>query len=240
MSCTIVYDMSHIAQRLNRVLLPVPPTRRGRRVFNLGVGLVLFGVSIGLMLSAGLGVPAWDVLHQGLALRSGMTFGWTVVGVSIAALVIWIPLRQRPGVGTLANAIVVGMSADLTLLILPPVGEPAAQAALLVVGVFTNGVATGLYIGAGLGPGPRDGLMTGLAERTSRSMRLVRTLIEVTVLALGWALGGPVGVGTVLYAFAIGPLSQQFIATFHVEPSTGAADRRTSLASPTPTARSSR
>lgn len=186
---------------------PITPSRLGR----LAVGLVLYGISIALMLRAGLGVDSWDVLHQGLAVTTGIRFGWVVIAVSVMVLVAWVPLRQRPGVGTLANAVVVGLVADLALKLLPPAQGITAQLLILSVGILANGVATGLYIGAGLGPGPRDGLMTGLAARSRRSIRSVRTLIEVAVLAAGWALGGQVGLGTLLYAGSIGPLSQYFI-----------------------------
>lgn len=187
-----------------------------RRLSQLGIGLVLFGVSIALMLAAGLGVDSWDVLHQGLADRTGISFGWVVNGASLAILVAWVPLRQRPGFGTVANALVVGLVADAALAVLPHPELLAWQIPMLLTGVAVNGLATGLYIGAGLGPGPRDGLMTGLAARTGRSIRLVRTLIELTVLTAGWMLGGPVGLGTVVYAIAIGPISQIAIARFSI------------------------
>lgn len=184
------------------------------RLAQLAVGLVLFGISIALMLAAGLGVDSWDVLHQGISRVTGIRFGWVVNGVSLAVLVLWLPLRQRPGLGTVANALVVGLVADATLANLAAPGDLPGQMLMLMTGITLNGVATGLYIGAGLGPGPRDGLMTGLAARTGKSIRLVRTLIELVVLTVGWALGGPVGLGTVAYAVSIGPLSQLFIARF--------------------------
>lgn len=185
-----------------------------RRLAQLGAGLVLFGVSIAVMLTAGLGVDSWDVFHQGIAARTGISFGWVVNGVSIAVLLMWIPLRERPGVGTIANALVVGIVADLTLGLLTTPESLSFRFGLLAIGIVANGVATGLYIGAGLGPGPRDGLMTGLAVSTGRSIRVVRTGIEVVVLAAGWILGGPVGVGTLLYAISIGQLTQFFLARF--------------------------
>lgn len=189
---------------------------RSGRLIQLGIGLVLYGMSIALMLAAGLGVDSWDVLHQGLAERTGISFGWVVNGVSLAVLVAWIPLRQRPGVGTVANALMVGVVADFALAALPqPVFFPW-QLLMLLAGIGLNGLATGLYIGAGLGPGPRDGLMTGLSASTGRSIRLVRTLIEVIVLAAGWVLGGPIGLGTLLYALLIGPTSQIAIARFSI------------------------
>jgi uncharacterized membrane protein YczE len=194
------------------------PTRQtwgtSRRVAQLGAGLVLYGVSIAAMLSAGLGVDSWDVLHQGLSERTGISFGWVVNGVSVLVLLAWIPLRQRPGPGTVANALVVGLVADLALTVLSRPEPLPWQLLMLAAGIIANGMATGLYIGAGLGPGPRDGLMTGLAARTGRSIRLVRTLIELSVLSAGWLLGGPVGLGTVLYAVSIGPIAQFSIGRF--------------------------
>jgi uncharacterized membrane protein YczE len=193
---------------------PLWPT--ARRVTQLGAGLLLFGVSIAVMLSAGLGVSSWDVLHQGVSQRTGISFGWVVVGVSVLVLLSWIPLRERPGLGTVANALVVGVVADAALAVLPSPELLSWQLLMLTVGIVANGVATGMYIGAGLGPGPRDGLMTGLAARTGRSIRVVRTIIEVSVLAAGWILGGPVGVGTLLYALSIGPIAQLSIARFAI------------------------
>ena len=191
-----------------------------RRLTRLAAGLILYGISIALMLRAGLGLDSWDVLHQGLALVTGVPFGWVVIAVSGLVLLVWVPLRQRPGFGTLANAVVVGLVADLALSLLAPARGMAARLLILIVGIVANGAATGLYIGAGLGPGPRDGLMTGIAVRTGRSIRSVRTLIEIGVLAVGWALGGQVGLGTLLYAGSIGPLSQYFIQRFSVDEQT--------------------
>lgn len=190
------------------------------RLIQLGVGLFLYGVSIALMLSAGLGVDSWDVFHQGIAERFGLSFGWVVNGISLVVLALWIPLRQRPGVGTVANALVVGVVADMALAVLARPDHIAVQLSMLAMGIVANGIATGLYIGAGLGPGPRDGLMTGLAARTGWSMRLVRTLIELVVLTVGWLLGGPVGLGTLLYAVSIGPLAQVFITRFAIREAT--------------------
>lgn len=208
MSCSHLYDVSSMFVRSPHTPA-LPPTDR---IVRLGAGLVLYGISIALMLAAGLGLDPWDVLHQGLSRRTGISVGWVVNGVAMAVLLIWVPLRQRPGPGTLANVLVVGVVADLTLgVIAAPDGLPW-QTAMLVSGIVLNGAATGLYIGAGLGPGPRDGLMTGLAARTGRPIRTVRTVIEVIVLVAGWGLGGQVGVGTVLYAASIGPLSQYFLA----------------------------
>jgi uncharacterized membrane protein YczE len=184
--------------------------RLGRRLVNLYAGLVLFGASMALMLASGLGLGPWDVLHQGLAERTGLPIGWVVIGVGALVLLLWVPLRQRPGLGTVSNVVVVGLAVDAALAVLPQPRQLLARLAFLVGGVVANGAATGLYIGAGLGPGPRDGLMTGLAGR-GHSIRLVRTMIELSVLVVGWVLGGTVGVGTVLYAVSIGPLAQYFI-----------------------------
>jgi uncharacterized membrane protein YczE len=192
-----------------RTLAPFP-----YRLTQLFAGLALFGVSTALMVRSGLGLASWDVLHQGLARHTGVPLGRIVVVVGAVVLVLWIPLRQRPGLGTLCNVLVVGPVADATLGLLPPVHAVAPRAVLLVAGIALNGVATGLYVGAGLGPGPRDGLMTGLAARTGVSIGRARTGIEVVVLAAGWLLGGTVGVGTVLFAVAIGPLAEFFITRF--------------------------
>ena len=187
-----------------------------RRLTQLLVGLALYGVSLALVLRAGLGLAPWDVLHQGLAEHLGTTIGQMVVGVSFVVLLAWLPLRERPGFGTFANAVLVGVFVDLTLLVLDPVQSLPVRVLLLLGGVLLNGLATALYIGASLGPGPRDGLMTGLVRRTGRSVRLVRTLIEVTVLLVGFLLGGTVGVGTLLYAVAIGPVAHALLPLFTI------------------------
>jgi uncharacterized membrane protein YczE len=187
-----------------------------RRLIQLLAGLALYGASMAVMVRAGLGLDPWDVFHQGLAARAGLSFGMLVNLVGATVLLLWIPLRQRPGVGTVANVLVIGTTADLTLAALPEFHGLALRAALLAASIVLNGVAGGLYIGAGLGPGPRDGLMTGLVRRTGWSIRLVRTSLELTVLGLGWLLGGSVGVGTVLYALAIGPLVQLFLPIFTI------------------------
>jgi uncharacterized membrane protein YczE len=178
---------------------------RFRRTTSLAAGLVLFGVSVALLVVAGLGLDPWDVFQQGLARRLGVPIGQTVIAVGVLVLLLWIPLRQRPGIGTLANVVVVGLVIDATLSLLPTPHLLGWRIAYLLAGIGLNAVATGLYIGAGLGPGPRDGLMTGLAAR-GLSIRVARTSIEVAVLAAGWLLGGTVGVGTLLYALSIGPL----------------------------------
>jgi uncharacterized membrane protein YczE len=180
------------------------------RLVNLYSGLVLFGVTIALMVRARLGLSAWDVFHQGLARQTGLPFGWIVNGVGAVVLLLWIPLRQRPGFGTVSNVIVVGLAADAALAVLPHPEPVALRAVFLAAGIVGQAVATGLYIGARLGPGPRDGLMTGLAAK-GVSIRLARTSIEVTALVIGWLLGGTVGVGTILNAVSIGPLAHYFI-----------------------------
>ena len=183
----------------------------GRRIAQLVFGLVAFGAGIALMLQSGLGVPPWDVLHQGLAIRFGLTVGvWSVI-VSIFVLVLWIPLRERFGIGTLANAVIIGLTIDATAAVVPEAANVAIAWIMLLTGVLVIAIATGLYIGANLGPGPRDGLMTGIAKY-GPSIRLTRAVIEISVLGLGWMLGGTFGVGTVVFALAIGPLVQVFLS----------------------------
>ncbi|MFI6598606.1 YitT family protein [Nonomuraea sp. NPDC050536] len=181
-----------------------------RRYVRLGAGLALFGASIALMVRAGLGLDSWDVLHQGLAERTGLPLGLIINGTALLVLLAWIPLRQRPGIGTIANVALVGLAAQVSLAVLPTPHHLAVRVGLLAAAIVLNAFATALYIGAGLGPGPRDGLMTGLAAR-GHSIRAVRTAIELAVLALGWLLGGTVGAGTLLYAVSIGPLVQFFL-----------------------------
>lgn len=182
-----------------------------QRLVQLVVGLSLYGFSMAMMVRSNLGVMPWDVLHQGLSRYLPLTFGQIAIGVGAVVLLLWIPLRQWPGLGTVSNVIVVGLVADLGLWLLPTPEGWGVRIALVVGGVVLNGLAGAIYIGSILGPGPRDGLMTGLHLRTGRSIRLVRTLIEVGVVAIGWLLGGTLGLGTVLYAVAIGPLTQFFL-----------------------------
>jgi uncharacterized membrane protein YczE len=188
-----------------------------RRLVQLHAGLVLYGVSVSLMVRARLGLDPWDVFHQGLSRRTGVRLGTVAIAVSLLVLLLWVPLRQRPGVGTLCNAVVIGLVVNAALALLPVPHPLAVRWLFTVTGVVANGVATGLYIGARLGPGPRDGLMTGYAAR-GHSIRVVRTAIEVTVLVAGFLLGGTVGWATLLYALGIGPLAHLFIPLFTVRP----------------------
>jgi uncharacterized membrane protein YczE len=183
------------------------------RLVQLSVGLILYGVSSSLLVLGGLGLDPWDVFHQGLARHTPLPIGTWAILVGCVVLLLWIPLRQRPGIGTVSNAVLVGGTMDVVLGHVPAPHGLAVRIVCLGCGVFLNGVATGAYIGAGLGPGPRDGLMTGLAAR-GRSIRIVRTGIELSVLAAGWSLGGTVGIGTLLYAVAIGPLAHIFVPFF--------------------------
>lgn len=198
------------------ILLPIPAQHRSRRFVQLYAGLALYGLSVALMVRSDLGLDPWDVFHQGLATRMGLSIGISTILVSAVVLLLWIPLRQRPGLGTISNAILIGVAMDATLLLLSTPNSLVVRAAFLAAGIFLNGVATGFYIGAGLGPGPRDGLMTGISAK-GHSIRLVRTSIEVSVLALGWVLGGTVGLGTVAYALTIGPLAHVFIPRLAID-----------------------
>jgi uncharacterized membrane protein YczE len=172
------------------------------------IGLACYGLSMAMMVRAGLGLDPWDVFHQGLTRHTPMTIGMASAVVGVVVLLAWIPLRNKPGIGTVANVVVIAISVDAALAVLSAPESVPARIALMVAAVALNAVATVLYVGAGLGPGPRDGLMTGLVARTGLSVRLVRTAIEATVLTAGWLLGGSVGVGTVIYAFGIGPMVQ--------------------------------
>ena len=189
-------------------MLAVPTTRRARRFAQLFVGLVTFGAGLGLMVRAELGLGPWDVLHQGLSERTGVTIGTAGIVAGIVVMLAWIPLRERPGIGTVLNVVVVGLMMDVTLLVVDDVDGVALRSATLAVGIGLVSLGTALYIGAGLGPGPRDGLMTGWSRRRGTSLRAVRTAVELSVLVLGWAMGGRVGPGTVVFACAVGPLLQ--------------------------------
>ncbi|MFD8501093.1 YitT family protein [Amycolatopsis sp. NPDC059657] len=193
---------------LRPVSITASPLRRSAQLVG---GLALYGTSMAMLTRAGLGLDPWDVLHEGLTKLTGLSFG-TIAGLaSIAVLLLWIPLRQKPGIGTISNIVIISVTVDLVRAFLPDQHAFGWQVLLLVGGIVLNAVATAVYVGARLGPGPRDGLMTGLTARTGWSVRLVRTGIEVIVLASGWLLGGTVGVGTVLYALSIGPLTQALL-----------------------------
>jgi uncharacterized membrane protein YczE len=197
-------------------LAPIPSDRLARRGAQLLVGLMLYGITAAMLVLAGLGLDPWDVLHQGLSRTFGLGIGTWAILVSCLVLLLWWPLRQRPGLGTVANATIVGTVMDLVLSLVHPPHVLWVRVALLVGGVVGNGIATGLYVGAGLGPGPRDGLSIGIAAR-GRSLRVVRTCIEATVLVTGILLGGTFGVGTVLYALSIGPITHVTIPALAID-----------------------
>ncbi len=199
---------------------PVAQLRAGRlrlRLVQLYVGLVAYGVSLALMVRGDLGLAPWDVLHSGFIQHIPITLGQAVILFSFVVLVIWIPLKEKPGIGTISNALVVGLSADATLALFDNPDAMAPRVALMFGGVLLCGLATAVYVGAQLGRGPRDGLMTGLHRRTGLSLRLVRTGLEVAVVLIGLAMGGVLGVGTLVYAFAIGPIAQVLMPYFLVD-----------------------
>lgn len=183
----------------------------GRRLVRLTLGLVLFGLSLGLLVQGALGMAPWDVMHTGVARYVPLSLGQVVVVMSFVVLLLWVPLREKPGLGTVANAVIVGLGIDLAMLVVPEPDQLPTRVLFMVVGVVLNGLGGALYIGAQFGRGPRDGLMTGLSRVTGLSLRLVRTGLEVTVVVVGVLLGGALGVGTVLYALTIGPLTQAFL-----------------------------
>jgi uncharacterized membrane protein YczE len=189
-----------------------------RRFVQLQLGLMLYGLSLALMVRANLGLDPWDVFHGGVAAQSGVSFGLVVNLVGAAVLLLWIPLRQRPGLGTVCNVLVLGTTTDVILSVLTAPETLLSQGAFLVSGIGLNAVATAAYIGAGFGPGPRDGLMTGLVRRTGWPVKWTRMGIEIGVLGSGWLLGGAVGLGTVLYAIVIGPLVQPLLPIFSLAP----------------------
>ncbi len=213
-----------------RLVAPIPPDRRVRRFAQLAAGLVLYGATASMLVLADLGLDPWDVFHQGMSRTFGLGIGtWAIIASVLVLVCGWVPLRQRPGIGTITNAVVVGLVMDVILAVVHSPHALWARIALLVCGVVGNGFATGFYIGAGLGPGPRDGLSTGIAAR-GHSMRVVRTTIEGSVLIIGFLLGGTVGVGTVFYAVAIGPI------THHTIPALAIGRRRPRSAAPEPAA----
>lgn len=210
-----------VLRSLRRPRRPLPSLRGRRlphRLIQLYAGLALYGASMALIIASTLGNMPWDVLHQGLAGRMGWSIGAVSILVGALVLLCWIPLRQRPGLGTVSNVVVVGLTVDAALAVVPASESLPVRIGLLAAGVLLNAVATAAYIGVHLGPGPRDGLMTGLVRRTGRSVRLVRTSIEVLVVATGWLLGGTLGLGTVLYAVAIGPLVQLLLPRLSLTP----------------------
>lgn len=201
---------------MRQLLIPVRGDNLTRRMVQLNVGLVLFGVGIGFMLRSGLGVPPWDVFHQGLAIKFGLTVGiWSII-VSFLVLLLWLPLGERYGIGTVLNAVIIGVMIDVTSAVLPEAGSTLLAVLMLAFGIVLIGLASGLYIGANLGPGPRDGLMTGIA-RKGLSIRLTRVLLEVVVLATGWLMGGTFGIGTVAFALLIGPIVQFFLPRWTID-----------------------
>ncbi len=209
-----VVSPAHPATPVLANLTPLEQLRAGRmprRLVQLVVGLWLYGASMAMVIRGSLGLDPWDVFHAGVMTHVGLSFGTVVIVVGVLVLLLWIPLRQVPGLGTIANVILIGVATDATLAMLGTPDGLVARGAFMLGGIVVNGLAGALYIGAQLGPGPRDGLMTGLARRTGLSIRLVRTSLEVTVLATGFLLGGQVGLGTLIYAVSIGPLVQFFL-----------------------------
>ncbi len=197
-------------------MLPFPTDRRPRRLIQLLAGLVAFGSGISLMVKADLGLSPWMVFHQGVSVRSGLSLGTITVLTGIVVLLLWIPLGERWGVGTVLNVLIIGPVIDVVLALLPG-ADGALGWVYMVGGVVVIGFGSGLYIGAALGPGPRDGVMTGMARR-GMSIRVARTIIEVTVLAIGWLLGGVAGLGTLVFAVLIGPSVQFFLPRFDLRP----------------------
>lgn len=192
------------------------PQRLTRRISQLVIGLALYGLGIALIVQGGLGSAPWDVLTQGISTRIPLSFGTITILVSVAVMLLWIPLKQRPGIGTVTNALAVGPFADAAFLVLPDPAHLAVRICFTALGIVTIGAATGLYIGAKFGPGPRDGLMTGLHQLTGRPIWIVRTSLEITVVIVGWLLGGVVGFGTLAFALCVGPLCQFFLRLFEV------------------------
>ncbi|WP_329117393.1 membrane protein YczE [Streptomyces sp. NBC_01465] len=196
---------------LTYVTLTAHPLRRLPQLF---AGLALYGFSLALMIRSELGLSPWTVLNEGLMHHTSLSFGTITALVGVAVLLLWIPLKQRPKFGTVANIVVLAITSDLGLSLIPNDQPLPTRWALLTTGILLNGLSIAIYVGARFGPGPRDGLMTGASAASGRSIRLIRTLIELTVLAAGWLLGGSVGAGTVLYALAIGPITQLFLPRF--------------------------
>jgi uncharacterized membrane protein YczE len=194
-----------------------------RRVAQLLIGLFLYGIAISMMVRAAVGVAPWDVLTQGLSKQTGIPFGWMTNIIGLFVLLLWIPIRQKPGIGTVLNVLLIGPSAQLGLIVLPEVTVLWQQVLLFGGGLLVLAIATGLYIGARFGPGPRDGLMTGIHKRWGFPIWAVRTAIEVTVLAVGWLLGGNVGLGTIAFALLIGPMVNKTLPWLRVPEKVDAA-----------------
>lgn len=188
-----------------------------RRVAQLLVGLFLYGIGIAFIIRGVIGAAPWDVLSQGISMHLPLSFGVITIIVSAIVLLVWIPIRQKPGVGTILNAVLVGPSADIGFLCIPETDLLWLRVVFFAIGLTTLAAATGLYIGAHFGPGPRDGLMTGLHRVTGRPIWMVRTALEVTVVVIGWLLGGIVGLGTVAFALLVGPMCQYFMRVFDVK-----------------------
>lgn len=204
------------------------PIRLPIRLIQLNVGLFLYGFTMAMLVESTLGLDPWDVFHEGVANRVPLTFGQVVIATGAVVLLLWIPLRQRPGIGTVLNVIVIGLAADFGIALISQSDDMLLRILLLVGGVVGNGLAGALYIGAALGTGPRDGLWVGLVRRTGHSIRMWRTVIELTVLVVGFLLGGTVGVGTAIYALAIGPLVQ-FFTKVVPGPDSAASQRRVAM-----------
>lgn len=184
-----------------------------RRFPALLVGLVLSGAGIALQVRSNLGLAPWDALHQGMSINTPLSIGVAGILISFVVLLLWIPLKQRPGIGTLTNVVVIGLVIDGTLFVVDDVTTMAVRWVYMLGGVLISGLGAGIYIGVRLGPGPRDGLMTGLAER-GISIRIARFVIEVSVLIVAWRLGGTIGIGTLAFAVLIGPIVQFFLERF--------------------------
>ncbi|WP_307372652.1 YitT family protein [Microbacterium sp. W4I4] len=191
--------------------------RMPRRIVQLLIGLFLYGIGIAFIIRGALGAAPWDVLSQGISMHLPLSFGMITIIVSAIVLLVWIPIRQKPGVGTILNAVLVGPSADIGFLVIPETDLLWVRVVFFVIGLTTLAAATGLYIGAHFGPGPRDGLMTGLHRVTGRPIWMVRTALEITVVVIGWLLGGIVGLGTVAFALLVGPMCQFFMRVFEVK-----------------------
>jgi len=189
---------------------PMATDRLVERIIRCVIGLAFFGIGISMVMDARIGAPPWDVFHQGVADRVDREVGTVIIATGAVLMLLWIPLRQKPGIGTILNAIEIGLVANVALAILPRPDSVFVQVPMMLGGVVVTAIGSGLYIGSGLGPGPRDGIMTGLAAR-GVPLRIARTGIEITVLVVGWFLGGQVGVGTVAFAVLIGPLVQVFL-----------------------------